>query len=186
MPIKGSLYELFMLNVWFWIDIVLYSILPFISMGICSTIIIVKINKINKSYLRQFFAATHTITSTTLPPSTTVQPTSSFSSFGNKPSNVTSHTRMIYLKKLKKNFQICVMLISTNLYFLATMLIFWAWYLFRYEKNETLQQNLTHSYVYVLLYTNNAFGFVFYGMSSEKYRREFLKTFTRPKVIFRV
>ena len=183
MPIKDSLYESFLIGIWFWIDMVIYSIVPFISMGVCSTIIIVKINKINRSYLRQFFTDTTTIIATI------VQPSSSISSACSKPTNVNvvaSHTKMIYLKKLKKNFQICVMLISTNLYFLITMLIFWAWYLFRYEKNETLHRNLTHSYVYLLLYTNNAFGFVFYGLSSEKYRREFYKIFLRSKPIYRV
>ena len=175
MPVKGSMYETFMLNIWFWVDIILYSVLPFISMSICSTIIIVKINKINRSYLKHLFVkkrSTSSPISISLPSPT--------------PSSVTSHTKMIYMKKLKKNFQICVMLISTNLYFLVTMLIFWAWYLFSFEKNESLQRNLTQSYVYLLLYTNNAFGFIFYGFSSEKYRREFIKTFTRQKLIYRV
>ena len=145
LPPRNTIYEAFLQHVWFWIDISVYSIIPFIFMGVCSMIIIVKIRKINKRYL--MFMAKRT----------------------------NQFNKNIYLKKLKKNVQICFMLVSTNLYFLLTMVVFWIWFLVRLEKSdETSNRSLTQSYVYVLLYTNNAFGFLFYGLSSKKYRHEFI------------
>ena len=161
LPVKNTHYETFMLNIWFWLDIFLYSVFPFVSMGLCSAIIIFKINKINKNYFKHLCSREAS-------------------------SSKDSSNKVLYLKKLKKNFQICVMLISSSCYFLFTMVVFWVWYLLKYEKSESFYRNLTQSYVYVLLYTNNAFGFIFYGISSTKYRREFLRTFVRPRIIYRV
>ena len=145
-PKKNSLYEHFLVNVWFWIDISLYSILPCVIMAVCSLIIIVKLQKINRNYLN-------------------------FLSKKTDPFN-----KSIYMKKSKKNFQICLMLVSTNLYFLLTMVIYGIWFAI-VLKDETGSRILWRSYVIVLLYTNNAFGFLFYGISSEKYRQVFYATF---------
>jgi hypothetical protein len=58
------------------------------------------------------------------------------------------------------------------------MVIFWLWFLFKSNiEKESVQSSLRQSFVYMLLYTNNAFDFVFYGMSSQKYRKEFRKLF---------
>ena len=146
LPGKDSYYEKFLLNIWFWIDILLYSIIPFLIKGFCSVLIMIKLKRINQSYIDHSLAY--------------------------------NMNRKLYLRKLKKNSQISLMLVSSNLYFLFTMVLFWLWFIFKSNnEKESVESSLRQSFVYMLLYTNNAFDFVFYGISSEKYRKEFCKIF---------
>ena len=46
---SGSLYEKFLLNTWFWLDLSAYSLIPATGMIICSIIIMLRMKKINKS-----------------------------------------------------------------------------------------------------------------------------------------
>jgi len=146
LPTKNSFYEKFLLHTWFWIDILFYSIIPFLIKGFCTIVIMIKLRRINKSYMNHL--------------------------------EIYNLNRKLYMRKLRKNSQISLMLVSSNLYFLFTMVIFWLWFLFKSNiEKESVQSSLRQSFVYMLLYTNNAFDFVFYGMSSQKYRKEFRKLF---------
>jgi hypothetical protein len=44
-PQDGSFYSYFLNNIWFWIDTMVYSVIPFFVMVICSLCILIKINK---------------------------------------------------------------------------------------------------------------------------------------------
>ena len=156
-PVFNSNYEVFLLHAWFWIDLFIYSIIPFVLMAVCSTIIIIKLTKINKGYMSRL-SLNQTSTPTT--PITT------------------RTTRRIYSRKLRKNIQTSLMLVSSNLYFLLTMLLFWLWFLGDDFQMETFESDLKQSYIYVMLYSNNAFGIVFYTISSSKFRDKLFKLIT--------
>ena len=88
---RSSRYEFFLTTIWFWIDLVVYSLLPFSTMTICSIIIMLKIKEINKKYQEQLINEDY------------------------------KSNKNIYLTKLKKNRQIYFMLLYTDLYFLFIM-----------------------------------------------------------------
>jgi hypothetical protein len=169
---NNSLYESFLIEIWFWIDMTLFSILPFFSIAACSLVITKKMNKINKNYTSCLCNINNIANS---------------GSGDGGIANQSSFNKSIYKRKLRRNFQLCFMLILSNLYFLLTMSIFWLWVFFHlnsrtnFKSNtsdaEFFYTNLTQSYVFVLLYSNNALGFVFYGVSSVYFRREFAKLF---------
>ena len=82
-----------------------------------------------------------------------------------------------FSKRLRRNRQLLYMLLLTNLYFLLSMLPYCIMFvLFKGKKSEnSLEQPLVHT----LLYTNNAINFVFYGLSSQKYRQELYSLFLK-------
>ena len=80
--------------------------------------------------------------------------------------------RAIYLKKLKRNFQASLMLVTTSSYFLFSMLIFWIWFFCSRGRMESVESSPVQTLVYMLLYANNAFDILFYSMSSQKFRTE--------------
>ena len=147
MPLKNSFYERFLLHIWFWVDMVFYSVIPFLIKGFCTILITQKLKQINQGYMNHLV--------------------------------VYNLNRKLYLRKLKKNTQISLMLISSNFYFLFTMVLFWIWFLVRFNEKESIQSSLRQSFVYMLLYTNNAFDFLFYSIASQKYRKEFCSLFFR-------
>ena len=92
---SGSLYEKFLLNTWFWLDLSAYSLIPATGMIICSIIIMLRMKKINKSYLQLLTDQNY------------------------------QFNRRNYLKKIRKNRQIMLMLLNSNVYFIFTMVQFW-------------------------------------------------------------
>lgn len=170
----NTLYESFLIEIWFWLDMTLFSIIPFVSIAVCSLVITKKMNKINKNYTSCLCNIANIANS---------------ASGDGVIANQSSFNKSMYKRKLRRNFQLCFMLIISNLYFLLTMSIFWLWVFFHlnsrtnFFKSNTSDAeifsstNLTQSYVFMLLYSNNALGFVFYGVSSVYFRREFVKLF---------
>ena len=148
-PKRNTYYEMFLLHVWFAIDLCMYSILPFACTSVCSAIIIHKLKQMNTFYRDRLTS--------------------------------NNFNRKIYLKKLKRNFQISAMLIVTNAYFLLSMLVFWVWFMLHLSERETYASNLRQSFVYILLFTNNAFDCLFYGLSSAKYRSTLRGIFKRQR-----
>ena len=138
---ESTPYEYFLQVVWIWMDLSVYSLIPFITNMICSLIIIVRVRKLNQNYT-QFLM-----------------------------NKMYEYNKKNYERKIKKNHQICLMLLNTNLYFFISMLQFWIFfYFFRDSKDQI--ENLIYLYVYIILYTNNAIDFVIYSLSSQKYRQE--------------
>ena len=141
---SGSLYEKFLLNTWFWLDLSAYSLIPATGMIIFSLIIMLRMKKINKSYLQLLTDQNY------------------------------QFNRRNYLKKIRKNRQIMLMLLNSNVYFIFTMVQFWIFvYFFKGTRSKYNDyHHVIELYVYILVYSNNAFDFLFYSLSSEKYREE--------------
>ena len=143
---RGSRYEKFIQNVWFWLDMSVYSVMPFVAMCICSLFIVFKFREMNRNYSRLLA------------------------------NNAYKYNRKYYERRIKKNRQICHMLLNSNAYFLLSTFQFWACF-YMYGKNNEQAENVIQLYVYIFLYANNAIDFLIYGMSSEKYRHELVAIF---------
>jgi hypothetical protein len=126
-----------------------YSCVPVLIMACCSILIILTFRKMNQEYLK--LSINHNY----------------------------KFNKKNYLKKIKKNRQICLMVLNSNLYFLLSMLQFWLCFYF-YGKNSEETENVIQLYVYIFVYTNNAVDFMIYGISSSRYRRELIAIF-KPK-----
>ena len=50
LPWQNSFYEHFLVNAWLWIDLSIFSVIPFVSMSFCSIVIIVNLMRLNQSY----------------------------------------------------------------------------------------------------------------------------------------
>jgi hypothetical protein len=150
---SGTFYEQFLKTKWFLIDMSIFSLLPLISMIGSSLIIWMKFKKINEKYSR--FITTE---------------------------SYNQHNKLIYFRKIKRNRQICLIILNSSAYFFFSMGVYWICFLLL--RNSVTQNeffNELQSFVYILLYTNNAFDFVIYGFSSSTYRVEFYKTFNIRK-----
>ena len=149
---QGTMYEKFLDDFWFWIDLGIYSLIPFIVNCISSLIIAIKLKNMNKNYKQLLRSKGY------------------------------EFNKNNYMKKIKKNRQICLMLLNQNLYFLFSMVQFWV--LFFVKRNaDGPSEHLIQSFVYVFLYTNNAFDFMIYGFSSSKFRKELFGIFYNSKRI---
>jgi len=151
---SGTSYEQFLKTKWFLIDMSIFSLLPLFSMVGSSLVIWMKFRKINENYSR--FISTETFN---------------------------QHNKLIYFRKIKRNRQICLIILNSSAYFFFSMVVYWLCFLLlrnSVTQNEFL--NELQSFVYILLYTNNSFDFIIYGVSSSRYRRELIGIF-KPKSI---
>ena len=86
-----------------------------------------------------------------------------------------------FYRRLKRNRQLLYMLLITNLYFLVTSFTYSVIFIMNYGK-ERDQDGASFLIVHVLSYSNNAINFIFYGVSSQKYRETLRALFTKnPK-----
>lgn len=146
-PLPDTKYFNFLNNIWIFIDIGVYSMIPFIIMSVCSVIILTRIRSKSKKY---------------------------FEKLVNK-NNEQQRTNIS--KRLRRNRQLLYMLLLTNSYFLLSMLPYCVMFiLFKGKKSES---NIEQPLVHTLLYTNNAINFIFYGFSSQKYRKELYSLFSK-------
>lgn len=147
---RNSLYEYFLNTIWFWIDMSIFSFIPLCCMCICSLILFFEFKKLNANYFRLIANEMYEL---------------------NKEN---------YLKKVKRNRKICMILFKSSFYFCFIMIEYWLSYFFFKQSNysnEWLKE--LHSFSYLFLYTNNVFNFFIYGLNSEKYRRELQSLFSR-------
>ncbi len=91
-------------------------------------------------------------------------------------SNLNSDARRLNIyKRSKKERQILYMLLITILYFFLSQLPYCiAFILYRGQQSESY---VTQYLVHILSYSNNAVNFLFYGLSSQRYRQELLSIF---------
>ena len=133
------MYFQFLNKIFVWIDIGVYCIIPFVTMCICSTMIIMRIKSKSRTMLLKM-----------------------------RTSSMNRHQRY---KRIKRNRQLAGMLLLTNIYFIISSLPYCIMFvLHRGKESENPLGQLT---VHVMSYTNNAFNFFLYGISSQKYRKEF-------------
>ena len=150
--VSDSKYEHFLKNIWFFLDSTIYSFVPFVVMLICTIVIILQFRRLNQNYRELIMNEAYVL------------------------------NRNNYIKKIKKNRKICLLLIKTNFVFFASMFQYWVFFFkFKgYKNKNSFYLNNLRSFSHVLLYIINVFNFVIFGLSSQKYREEFLVLFTNP------
>jgi len=139
-PTRNTKYFEFIIHQWIWIDLTVYAALPFVTMSCASIIILIMLRKRSFEY---------------------------FNHIRNK------NRRFLrkYAERLKNEKQIIYMLLVNNFYFLLTLLPYCIVFgIYRGSKKESETQKLVELFVYILLYTNNAFNFLLYGITSKNYR----------------
>ena len=87
----------------------------------------------------------------------------------------TKNNQTPFYRRLKRNRQLLYMLLITNMYFLLSSLPYCIMFLL--YRGEDSESGFGQLFVHVLSYTNNAFNFIFYGVSSQKYRENFALLF---------
>jgi hypothetical protein len=149
-PVEDSLYKSFLVKIWTWLDLIIFSLVPFLTMSVCSVIILVKIRESSEKYLKVLM------------------------------NRNTESNRDACQKRIRRDRQVLYMLLLTNFYFLlSSMPYFVSSLLYQGQRDDS---PTAQPIVHLLLYTNNAVNFLFYGFSSEKYREEFIKVFSRKKI----
>jgi hypothetical protein len=152
MPVSGSAYNTFLVYWWPTLDLIIFSLVPFLTMSVCSAVILFTIRKSTK---KVFFI------------------------WKKKDGGVNMVHSNVYKERLRRNRQVLFMLVLTNLYFLLSSLPYLVLALM--YKVERSNMPAMDSFVHTLLYSNNAVNFFFFGLSSEKYRVELVKIFLRKK-----
>jgi hypothetical protein len=148
----GSNYEFFMKTVWYWTDLMSFSLVPFFVMCICSLIIAVEFKNLNDNYLKLIAQELQ---------------------FLNKNN---------YLRKIRKNRQICLMLFNSNFLFFFVNSQYWiCFFMFRFINGNHELFDQLQSFSNILLYTNNVFNFLIFGFTSSKYRHELISLFILQK-----
>lgn len=134
------------MDYWIYIDIIVYTVVPFVVMSVCSFFILNAVRKTNKSYM------------------------------GKLVSTMSRDARRVNIyKRSKKERQILYMLLITILYFFLSQMPFCiAFILFHGQKSDSM---LGQWLVHILSYSNNAINFVFYGLSSQRFRHELISIF---------
>lgn len=146
----GTWYINFLEEAWFWLDVLVYFLVPFITMCITFSIISFKLKKINQNY----------------------------ATFVHE-DNGNNYNRLRFIKKIRRNKKIIYILFGINLYFCLSILPFFTFTIFKENQwYSSIRDNHTiKSFVEILFYSNNAFNFFFYGISSKDYRKELSRMF---------
>jgi hypothetical protein len=138
-PRDETIYSLFLIKIWTYVDIVVYALVPFVIMSICSIVILIQIR--NKS--KKFF----------------------------KILKQNEQGKSMVYRRARRNRQLLTMLLITNSYFLFTLLPYCiSFIMYQGQKSES---SIGQLLVHLFLYSNNAINFLFYGISSQRYRNEF-------------
>ena len=143
LPNGNKLYSFFLHHFWFWIDMFVYFLVPFVTMTMSFVFIFIKINKLNNRY-RDFLDN----------------------------SRYRSNSQ-IYTKRIKKNRQVILVLFILNSYFFISSMPYYIFHILIgqvYTETNVFLKTLLN----ILFYSNNALNFFFYGISSQKYRQEFV------------
>jgi len=144
----GSNYEFFMKTVWYWSDLLSFSLVPFFVMCICSLIIAVEFRNLNENYLKLIAQQSQLL------------------------------NKNNYLRKIRKNRQICLMLFNSNFLFFFLSSQYWiCFFMFRFINGNHELFDQLQSFSNILLYTNNVFNFLIFGFTSSKYRHELYSLF---------
>jgi hypothetical protein len=141
-PLDDEKYQYFLINIWLWIDVFIYSLIPFIVMSICSILITMEIKSKSKGFIKTC-----------------------------KSADQTQNNQIIRLKSKRRNRKLTLMLLFNNLFFILCSLPFRLnlfYYKYKGEKDETYS---FQAYFHVLAYSNNSLNFIFHFIFSYKYRQ---------------
>ena len=140
------MYYKFLNEYFVWVDILIFSIIPFIIMCSSTLIIASRIRSTRRRFLRM---------------------------------NSASVNRISYFRRLKRDRQLLLMLLISNLYFIISSLPYCLGLVLHMDKE--IENPVSQMIIHVISYTNNGINFAFYGLSSQIYRKEFRKLFSRNK-----
>lgn len=146
---SGTKYQFFLINIWIFIDMFAHSLIPFIVMSLCSSIIFVWIHRTSRKYFRIL-------------------------------SNIGQLGKNHVIRRLKRNRQLLIMILLRNCYFLVTILPYLTYFLMIKRKIIPISQPVLFT-MHTLMYTNNSINFLFYGISSQKYREQLYLIFVKKK-----
>ena len=150
-PKKVDLYYFYLSNIWIWLDIGVYSIIPFIVMSVCSLIIVKDIRRKSSAFIK----------------------TNKY--------NKNVAIMKICRKSRKRNNHLLMMLLFTNLFFIICSMPLCSSLVYYRYKDEQEETHSVQSIFHLLAYSNNSFNFVFYYIFSCKYRQTLSKLlFFRP------
>jgi hypothetical protein len=140
----GSWYANFMDRTWFWVDVFVYFVIPFLTMCFTFSIIKLKLRSINRNYAAILLDKTYN-----------------------------NYNKAIYLRKIKKNNKIIYLLFGINAYFCLSIVPYFVFSLFKnvFSNLKAKQIFQVKSLVDILFYSNNALNIFFYGFTSREYRR---------------
>ena len=149
-----SWYANFMDKTWFWVDVFVYFVIPFMTMCFTFSIIKFKLKSINRNYATILLDRTYN-----------------------------NYNKRIYLRKIRRNKKIIYIIFATNAYFCLSIVPF---LIFSIMKNlncylSSKEFFYVKSLVEILFYSNNAFNFVFYGLTSKEYRKALKRMFSFDK-----
>jgi hypothetical protein len=148
----GTWYIKFLEEVWFWVDMLVYFMVPFITMCITFSIISFKLKSINENYA----SCLHENHSNT-------------------------HNKLKFVKKIRRNRKIIQILLAINVYFCLSILPFFTFTIFKENEwySSIRDNHKIKTFVEILFYSNNAFNFFFYGITSKDYRSELTRIFQK-------
>ncbi len=136
-PDNSPAYSYFLRHVWFWLDMIVYFLIPFFTMFISFFFIKTRLNRTNQYY----------------------------TSYMSKSSR--SNTK-IWQKRIKKNQHILIKLLVVNSYFFFSST---PYYVYNFLIDYPNQNDNLLTFFNILFYSNNAFNFFLYGISSEQFRK---------------
>ena len=208
---KDIFYSYFFKNIWPWLDLLLYCIIPFTIMIICSILIIFRLfklsqslkywnKKINKIIDADSVAGNNRRNSIQIEKKVNqnlLKKTTDFSSNNNLSNLNMSETNDnnkamkrvvssndIQKRRARKNRHIYNVLLCLNLVFfllVTPVVIFNSFDLLEFNNNN----GILVSVCYFLAYSNHTFNFIFYLLSSKPYRDIFNNLFTKYKTYFK-
>ena len=175
-----KMYAQFLRHLWIWIDLFLYSYIPFTVMICCTILIIYRLFKINQNLKSNGPVSTTKNDSlrqnSTIGMASCIDATGCSSFAADARNRRKSASRSSLAKKTsRKNRQIYKLLLTLNIFFfvLVTPLVL------ANSLNLIKESNhLFRDFVYTLAYLNHSLHFLFYGFSCEIYRTiliDFLK-----------
>jgi hypothetical protein len=193
----GTLYDKFLDPYFEWIDLIFYAFLPFITMAVCTYLIIrmlvISNKRINKginrntSALMSNKANSNMTTSPILSNNQNVNPNSNTTSNENETekqqqqlhSNRRSHRNLDKRtnNRVNKTIHLTYTLVSINALFFCLVSPLVIVNIMMKGKQSVLQNKILINIVYLLAYSNHSFNFIFYGLSSPPYRNAVKKLF---------
>ena len=145
-PAHETKYHYFLTNIFIWIDISIYSLVPFLIMLMCTILILIEMKK------------------------KAAQFTNNLTNNQQQPNKM---NRRISQKRTRKNNQILILMLTTNAYFIICSLPCFILYFTATDENS--DKNSTVLFANILAYSNNAINFILFGIFSEKYRQTLMR-----------
>ena len=195
---NGTLYDKFLDPYFETIDLLCYAILPFITMAICTFLIVrvifISANRLNKKNMLKENKDANKSNKPLLPPaknSAKNEDKSTAASNNNNTTHQISTAAAVPAKKSaldkqnnarkSKTLHLTYTLVTINGLFFALVSPLVITLVLLSGKDNIIDNKLIINTVYLLAYSNHSFNFIFYGVSSPPFRESVLKLFRLKK-----